>query len=208
MADILAVDFTDNSVDGVLARFVITIYEGVGIAIKVLGCELLLLTCRNNLKLQRHVSEAIPTVKEDEQTCIDDGPSVGLKLVTRVPGANPKATSFCRLYATKSGLIRSRSFLYRLRAAWASSVSMTRMRYHSNHIGNNVTAYHETQNLPCVLSWPSSFPSNHSPQLSIPNSFPSQHPLLSLQHPPLHAEPQRASFASPDAQHLEQRSLI
>ena len=47
-----------------------------------------------------------------------DGPAT---CRTSVPGGNPNATSFCLLYATKSGLIRSRSFLYRRRAACASS---------------------------------------------------------------------------------------
>lgn len=133
-------------------------------------------------------------------------PPCGSKLVTAVdeplllpacdnaPGARPRATSFCRLYAARSGLMKSRSFLYLFRAASASSGRGNEARQHALFCtlsttqegrGRGGTAtYCETRSLPAGLSAPASSPTRRSPRWCIPSSSASRRrPRAPLRRP-------------------------
>lgn len=129
-------------------------------------------------------------------TCKDE-PALGSKLLraeellpgfTNVPGASPIAISFCLLYATKSGWIKSRSFLYLLRAASASSVtyigrqnaSVCDGEYTSHCRISQQQTYCGTRNLLSAPSALSSSPTHRSPLLSTPSSSAAQRPLPAL----------------------------
>lgn len=54
---ILLVDLSNHPVDSIFSRLVVTVHEGVRVAVQVGRCKLLLMTCRDNLKCSMSANE-------------------------------------------------------------------------------------------------------------------------------------------------------
>ena len=142
--DVLLVDLPYNSINSIFARFIISIQHAIRISIQVLCCELLLLACWYDLRKHKTIHFRMERKgREKKHTWEDEGSNE-----TRVPGARPVASSFWRLYAARSGLIWSRSFLYLRLAACASSIRPKSAQHSDSEEKGETQTHHETQNLP------------------------------------------------------------